>query len=85
MTRAEYDRSTNAQWIGRKLRTLTKLRSGHVEIPPGMILTVTKKFDGFTVVGPRCDCCNVAVIMSKVHYSDVETVHPQAGDKPVRK
>lgn len=78
MNRREYDRLTGEQLRGRKVRTLCPMSNGFVEIPAGTILTIGRKFSGFTMRSEPCSLCGVRVLISRVEPQSVELL-PKEG------
>ena len=71
---SEYERTTAAKAVGRRVRTLADLRSAWCRIPAGAVLTVTAKRNGYTIEGQPCLACGVTVIMVKVRPNLLEWV-----------
>lgn len=74
ITNAEYVKHPESWWIGKKLRALRDLQTGMAIAPKGSILTVTRKFSGFTGVADPCPCCKMQFRFSKFHPSSFELV-----------
>ena len=58
-------------WVGLKVRALTMLRNGYVEIHPGAVGTVTKNFSGLSISFEVCPHCKVAPHITRVSESSV--------------
>lgn len=74
VTWGQYERRTEREWIGVKVRTLGTLANATVTIPRGTVLTVRGKFNGFELLGDKCNCCGVQIRITRVSYRDVEVV-----------
>lgn len=72
MRRLEYERRTDADWRGTRVRTRRPLSTQHLAIPAGTVLTITRKFSGFNLQTDPCAHCGVAVRITKVPYTDVD-------------
>ena len=74
MTLKEYDRTTNRQFEGRKVRSLVPLQNGRVSIPAGTVFIITRKHRGFHLRSWPCKHCGVQVHISRVGCATVELV-----------
>jgi hypothetical protein len=74
MTWTEYQRKTNRELAGRKVRALRVLTTGVVNIPAGQILTIKEKRGGLTLQSSRCKCCGVSLYLRKVEPQAVELI-----------
>ncbi|MCE2494590.1 MAG: hypothetical protein J4F40_18665 [Alphaproteobacteria bacterium] len=74
MDMTTYQKMTNAQLIGRKVRTLRTLSNRVEEIPIGTALTIVRKHSGFHLTGDRCEHCGVRVFIHGVEASAVELI-----------
>lgn len=83
ITQSDYNRRTDKQWRGVKVRALRPLDNGWITIPAGTICTIDGKFGGFSLRTDRCNCCGVTIRISRVPHDAVEIFHPQPGDKSV--
>ena len=72
MDRKTYDRMTNKELVGRKVRTLDDLGTRLVFIPAGTTLTITHKYNGFELEGQPCPTCKVQVRITRVRPVQVE-------------
>lgn len=62
-------------WNGLRVRTLREMESGMLELPVGIVCTVsTSGGTGLQLRTDKCECCGVAVYISRVHSVDVEVV-----------
>lgn len=66
MNRRDYNRLTSAEFKGRKARTTRTIESRSLSVPAGSIVTIVRKFSGFEIATPKCQCCGVSVFMTKV-------------------
>lgn len=49
-------------WEGRKVETRVDIENGHITIPSGTILEITRKFSGFDLEGLEvCQHCKIGV------------------------
>lgn len=78
MDRKTYEKITDREFRGRKVKTLVELSNGWCRIPPGTVCTVTKKYDGFDLLGDPCITCGVKVAISHVPPRDVDFVDQPA-------
>lgn len=58
-------------WVGRKVRTVVMMRNGNMEIPIGTVCEVTYNRGGLTLKTEPCDCCGVAIYITRVPERDV--------------
>lgn len=77
MDRQQYERTTNEEFRGRKVRTLVSLNNRLFTIPPGTICTIERKFGGFDIQTNSCETCGVKVRISKVPARDLKLIYPE--------
>lgn len=70
MTAAEY-RKVRA---GAVVRTRRSLSNRLVSIPRDTNMVVTYKHGGLELEGPKCTCCGIKAVISKVDYTDVDLI-----------
>lgn len=65
ITQKEYEKNTEEYWLGKKVMTLRKLENGNVMIPTGAVLTIHRKYKGFTLKAVTdCPYCKIGVKLS---------------------
>jgi hypothetical protein len=74
MTETEYRRRTDVQWRGIRVRARNAIGTSRMLVPIGAILTVERKFSGFSLIADPCPCCGVRVRVTKVEPHNVEVV-----------
>jgi hypothetical protein len=74
MTRRDYVSHTEDWFRGKRARVLRALRSGALHIVPGSIVTIDRKWSGFTIRSETCKHCGVSVFMTKVGPECLELV-----------
>jgi hypothetical protein len=74
MTTEEYRAMTEKQFLTREVRTLTKMQNGIMVIPKGSVCSITRKYQGFNLTGPPCNCCGVQIRITRVSWRDVELI-----------
>lgn len=72
VNRRDYNRLTSDQFKGRKARTLRKIESRLLSLPVGSIVTIVRKFSGFEIATPECQCCGVSVFMTRVGFEALD-------------
>lgn len=69
-----YNRMTEKQLVGCRVRALHEIKSGVMAIPEGAILEIRGKRSGLSLASPKCDHCGVRVFIRKVNPHSVELV-----------
>ena len=72
MDRKTYERTTNAQFIGRKVKSLRSMSNGLYRFPAGMTFTIKKKCGGFELLSDPCSHCGIQAFVNKVEPQAVE-------------
>ena len=72
MTRTEYQRMTEKELRGRRVRTLPPMSNGNGSIPEGTLLTIRGKQGGLALQCPPCKHCGRAVYITRVEPMHVE-------------
>ena len=72
MIRPALQRRTSAWWEGRRVITTRELRTGEAIYPPGLELTVERKFGGLEVRREPCPCCGISVRIGRVPFSALD-------------
>jgi len=72
MTRIEYERLTERQVKGRRVRILRALTNGWMTIPAGTECCITRKFQGYSLTSDKCSHCGVQIHISRVKWYDVD-------------
>lgn len=67
-----YDRLTEDELVGRKVKTLEPMANGKMEIPAGTVCTITRKWGGFNLKAEPCESCGVSVYITRVSPEQVE-------------
>lgn len=73
-----YNRMTNAQLAGRRVRTLVEMRNGRFVIPPGSTAVIERKFKGFELLFDPCPHCRIQSSISRVSPRHVELLPEEA-------
>lgn len=72
MDRKTYDKTTEKEFIGRKVVSLIRMKNGMMNIPAGVTWTIQRKQAGFELMSDPCPHCGIRVYISKVQPRDVE-------------
>jgi len=65
ITQKEYEKNTEEYWLRKKVMTLRKLENGNIVIPAGTVLTIHRKYKGFTLKAVTdCPHCKIGVKLS---------------------
>lgn len=72
MDRKTYERTTQAQFIGRKVKSLCPMSNGLYRLPAGMTFTIKKKHGGFDLLSDPCPHCGIQAVIAKVEPTAVE-------------
>lgn len=76
LTRRDYDRWTEDQWKGKKVRSLRKVANGWAEMPAGTVFTVDGKFKGLSLASEPCSCCGIRMRVNRVDVHSLELADP---------
>ncbi len=74
MDRKTYKRTTENEFIGRKVKNLTTLTSQLGKFPAGMIWTIERKSRGFELISDPCPHCGIRACITKVPPRAVELI-----------
>lgn len=66
ITYSEYKRLTNDEVVGRRVVLRQDINIGWLIAPKGLICTITRKFNGYEMIGDPCPKCGVRVRMKRV-------------------
>lgn len=72
MDRKTYDKTTEKEFVGKKVKSLIPLSNGLYKIPAGTIWTIQRKWKGFGLWSDPCLHCGVRVHISDVSPRDVD-------------
>ena len=72
VSRKEYEKRTEAQWKGVKVRTLCDMHNGIINIPKGTVCQIYGKSGGFSLETEPCKRCGVSIFIKKVAPRYVE-------------
>lgn len=78
MDRQWYERTTEREMVGLRVRALVSMSNGYITIEPGAILVINRKFKGLDLTGETCPCCHIAPHISRVepYQVDLEPIPP---------
>lgn len=74
MIKTDYNRWTQTQWTGKRVRSLRELRNASAIIPAGTVFTVVGKFSGLELLADACNCCRIQMRISRVGVEYLEMV-----------
>lgn len=74
MKRSYYNKTTEEDFLGKKVKTLSVLKNGNYEVAKGSVLTIERKHGGFSLLCEACEHCKVRIFITKVQPEDVELV-----------
>lgn len=74
ITQKEYQKKTNEQWAGTRVRSRHALKNGRHTLPKGTVYTIRRKFNGFELTSAACPCCGVQHHITRVNPYDLELV-----------
>ena len=74
ITEAQYNRLSQAQWKGQRVRSLAPIGTRIGVLPAGTMFTITHKFGGFDVTSDPCECCGFQMHISRVQPGKLERV-----------
>ena len=72
MDRREYERMTETQLKGRRVRSLVPMKNRIESLPAGTLFTITGKFGGLALRSDPCSTCKVQMWITKVPPGQVE-------------
>jgi len=72
MDRKTYEKTTEKEFIGRKVKSLIPMQNGMFKFPAGMTWTIHRKQAGFQLLSDRCPHCGIRAYISKVQPRDVD-------------
>lgn len=67
-------RSTNAEWVGKTVRSKSPIRTRFATFPAGTRFLVTRKFNGLHLESLPCATCGLSLRARNVPFSQVEVV-----------
>lgn len=65
ITRMEYQKFTEEEWKGTRVKVVSPLVCGSLELTVGATAIIERKFLGFALRSDPCECCKVKVRISK--------------------
>jgi len=71
MDRKTYERTTEKEFIGRKVKSLYILTNGMGQFPAGTVWIIRAKFNGFWLRSDPCPHCGCQANISRVEPSNV--------------
>ena len=74
MDRRTYNKTTEKEFIGRKVKSIRALKNGLYRFPAGMVFTIQRKQGGFELLSDPCPHCGIQASVSKVEPQAVEFV-----------
>ena len=74
ITQSQYNRITNKEWKGKRVRTLVRVSNRLGEIPSGKLATVVHKSRGLEIRTDPCETCGIVFFVSKVQPRDLALV-----------
>ena len=77
MDRKIYERTTEKEFIGRRVISLVKLRNGQCQLPTGTTFTIEGKQGGFELLSDQCPHCGIKIWITKVPPRDVDFTDQQ--------
>jgi len=72
MDRRTYERTTEKEFIGQKVKSLVPFSNGHYRFPAGMTWTIEGKQGGFALFSDPCPHCGIKAYINKVPPGDVD-------------
>lgn len=72
MEQKTYDKTTEKEFIGRKVKSLKTMRNGMFNFPAGMTWTIQRKQGGFELLSDPCPHCGIRAYINKVSPADVD-------------
>ncbi len=74
MNRREYERMTEKQLKGRRVRALVPLKNRIESLPAGTLFTITGKFGGLALKSDPCEKCGMQMWITRVGPGEVELI-----------
>lgn len=74
MDRKLYERTTEKELVGRKVRSCVPLSNSMYKIPAGTIFTIERKRVGLALISDPCPHCGVRVSITHVPPGNVDFV-----------
>lgn len=71
MDRRTYNKTTEKEFIGRKVKSLRPMKNGLYRFPAGMTFTIQRKQGGFELLSDPCPHCGIRATVNKVQPHDV--------------
>ena len=78
MNRREYERMTEKQLKGRRVRSLVPLKNRIESFPSMTLFTITGKFGGLALKSDPCPTCKMQMWITRVSPGEVELL-PREG------
>jgi len=72
MDRRMYDKTRDAEFRGRKVKSLVKLSNGLYAFPAGITWTIRRKQGGFEMISDPYPHCGIQAFICKVPPGDVD-------------
>lgn len=66
MDRKTYNKTTESQFVGRKVKSLRSMSNGLYRFPVGMTFTIRRKYGGFELLSDPCPHCGIQAVINKV-------------------
>jgi hypothetical protein len=67
-----YKKTTEKEFIGRKVISLLPMSNGLYRFPAGITWTIKRKHSGFELLSDPCPHCGIQAAISKVGYWEVD-------------
>lgn len=86
MDKKTYNKTTEAEFIGRKVISLVPFSNGMYRFPAGMTFTIQGKQGGLSLISDPCPHCSIRAHISKVQpgyvdFTDQENLWPSPAVK----
>ncbi len=78
MDRKTYERTTEKNFIGRKVKSLRPISNGLYRFPAGMTFTIEGKQKGFALLSDPCPHCGIQAYINKVEPQAVDFTGQEA-------
>lgn len=72
MDKRTYNKTTEREFIGRKVKSIRSMSNGLYRFPAGMTFTIKRKQGGFELLSDPCPHCGIRATVSKVKPQAVE-------------
>lgn len=72
ITNSEYNRISQKDWQGVRVRSLRPIATRYAEVPAGTLFTIEQKFGGFALKSDACPHCGIQFNVVKVAPSALE-------------